>query len=451
MPPLLIEPLAYTSDSTELFSRFLDWKQPVYLDSSAPHSARGRYDIFSAEPVHLVTVNEFSSYNSKTYNEELNPFQEIKKAIEQFTPAVNNDFQLPFIGGAIGYFGYDLGRQLEQMEHRTAADLTAATTQVGIYSWAVIVDHWQKQTVLLCHPSTSEVLIKELRQILAAPAHQHSVAFFNTTAEFKANMSRAEYDNAFNTIQGYIQAGDCYQINLAQRFSTGYSGDPWAAYLRLRKAAAAPFSAFIKTPNSTLMSLSPERFIQSRQQRVHTAPIKGTIARGRNREEDDALAQQLLSSTKDRAENLMIVDLLRNDLGKSCLPGTIAVDALFELQSFETVHHLVSTISGQLRDGIEPLDLLSSCFPGGSITGAPKVRAMEIIEELEPHRRSAYCGAIGYISCDGQMDTNIAIRSLLCNQQQIHCWAGGGIVADSEVDSEYLECMTKIEKLLAVL
>jgi para-aminobenzoate synthetase component 1 len=264
-------------------------------------------------------------------------------------------------------------------------------------------------------------------------------------------MSRAEYDTAFNTIQGYIQAGDCYQINLAQRFSTDYRGEPWAAYLRLRKAAAAPFSAFIKTADSSLMSLSPERFIQSRNQRVNTAPIKGTIGRGRNRKEDEAMAQQLLNSTKDRAENLMIVDLLRNDLGKSCLPGTIEVDELFELQSFETVHHLVSSISGQLRDGIDPLDLLSSCFPGGSITGAPKIRAMEIIEELEPHRRSAYCGAIGYISCDGQMDTNIAIRSLVCNGQRIHCWAGGGIVADSNADSEYRECMTKIEKLLAVL
>jgi len=451
MPALLIEKLPYSNDSTTLFSRFLDWNNPVYLDSGAPHSARGRYDIFSAEPEHIVTREEPNSLISSGYDNNPNLFSEVKEAIKHYTPAIENDFHLPFIGGAIGYFGYDLGRQLEQLDHNTTPDLSAATTQVGVYSWAVIVDHRQQQTLLVCHPKASPALVKSVRATLAATGQQRNGSPFETTSTFSSNMSRADYNNAFNDVQRYIQAGDCYQINLAQRFSASYSGDPWRAYLRLRKAAAAPFSAFIKTENSTLLSLSPERFIQNRKQRVSTAPIKGTIARGQNRKEDEALAQQLLSSAKDRAENLMIVDLLRNDLGKSCLPGTIEVDELFELQSFETVHHLVSTISGQLRDDIHPLDLLSSCFPGGSITGAPKIRAMEIIEELEPHRRSAYCGAIGYISCDGQMDTNIAIRTLLCNQQKIHCWAGGGIVADSNVDSEYQECMTKIEKLLAVL
>jgi para-aminobenzoate synthetase component 1 len=184
---------------------------------------------------------------------------------------------------------------------------------------------------------------------------------------------------------------------------------------------------------------------------VTTSQIKVTNARGKTQEKDEQLAQQLINSEKDRAENLMIVDLLRNDLGKSCIPGSIQVDQLFELQSFETVHHLVSTISGQLKPDMHALDVLASCFPGGSITGAPKLRAMEIIEELEPYRRNAYCGAIGYISCDGQMDTNIAIRTMICEEKTIHCWAGGGIVADSEADKEYEECFTKVEKLFAAL
>jgi para-aminobenzoate synthetase component 1 len=202
---------------------------------------------------------------------------------------------------------------------------------------------------------------------------------------------------------------------------------------------------------SAILSLSPERFLRTSNQRVTTSPIKGTIGRGDNTEDDKNMAQQLLDSPKDRAENLMIVDLLRNDLGKSCKPGSIKVDELFELQSFETVHHLVSTISGQLQPGKDAIDVLASCFPGGSITGAPKVRAMEIIEELEPQRRSAYCGSIGYISYDGQMDTNIAIRTMVCEDNKIHCWAGGGLVADSDCDSEYQECMTKVEKLLGAL
>ena len=197
--------------------------------------------------------------------------------------------------------------------------------------------------------------------------------------------------------------------------------------------------------------MSPERFLQTANQRVITSPIKGTIGRGADRKLDIELAKQLLDSPKDRAENLMIVDLMRNDLGKSCLPGSIHVDELFELQSFDTVHHLVSTISGQLNEGISPGQLLASCFPGGSITGAPKVRAMEIIEELEPNRRSIFCGAIGYISCDGQMDTNIAIRTMVHESDKVYCWAGGGIVADSDCDSEYQECFTKVDKLMAAL
>jgi para-aminobenzoate synthetase component 1 len=261
-------------------------------------------------------------------------------------------------------------------------------------------------------------------------------------------MSRQQYASAFARAQQYIQAGDCYQINLAQRFSSRFQGDPWQAYRQLREVAAAPFSAYMQHDDMALMSLSPERFLKVDGSTVTTSPIKGTIGRGNDAQSDQQLAKQLLLSEKDRAENLMIVDLLRNDLGKSCKPGSIKVEQLFELQSFETVHHLVSTITGELDSGQHALDLLAACFPGGSITGAPKIRAMEIIEQLEPDRRAVYCGSIGYISYDGQMDTNIAIRTFLCEQHSIHCWAGGGIVADSRCEAEYQECLSKIARFM---
>ncbi|WP_101756989.1 aminodeoxychorismate synthase component I [Oceanicoccus sp. KOV_DT_Chl] len=447
MQPLTIEELPYCADSAPLFARLLDLEQPVYLDSAAPFSARGRYDIFSAAPVALCeTSSSTSPASSKTTF-----FDELQHSLQQHLPAINNDYHLPFTGGALGFFGYDLSRQLEEIPAFAIQDSTLADASVGIYSWAVVVDHRKRRAVLVAHPHTDLKVLTDIRQRLNSNEGRPDTVDFQLESAFTANLSKTDYRQAFETIQRYISAGDCYQINLAQRFSADFEGSPWQAYQRLRSTAAAPFSAYIQTKNQAILSVSPERFLHLANQRVSTSPIKGTIGRGRTPEQDQQLAQQLLNSAKDRAENLMIVDLLRNDLGKTCKHGSIQVDELFELQSFETVHHLVSTISGQLKKGNTAIDLLASCFPGGSITGAPKVRAMQIIEELEPHRRSAYCGAIGYISCDGQMDTNIAIRTMVCEQNKIHCWAGGGIVADSECESEYQECLTKVEKLLAAL
>ncbi len=447
MSQLVIEELPYTVDSAPLFERLLDLELPIYLDSSRPYSARGRYDIFSAEPVKILSNN---CLLSDTYEDNLNFFHDLNNTLKVLTPAIDNDYHLPFVGGALGYFGYDLGRQLEQLPQLAHKDLQIADSCVGIYSWAVIVDHRQQRALLVAHPCVDSALLNEVRSRLQSAENRPETPFkLNST--FQSNMSRERYNLAFDKIQQYIVAGDCYQINLAQRFSANYEGDPWQAYLSLREVAAAPFSGYIQMPSNSILSLSPERFLHTSNQRVSTSPIKGTIGRGKDRKSDMALAAQLLSSSKDRAENLMIVDLLRNDLGKSCIPGSIQVDELFQLQSFQTVHHLVSTISGQLLENIDPITLLAGCFPGGSITGAPKVRAMEIIEELEPCRRAVYCGSLGYISCDGQMDTNIAIRTMVCEAQKIHCWAGGGIVADSDCDSEYQECTTKVGKLLAAL
>ena len=272
------------------------------------------------------------------------------------------------------------------------------------------------------------------------------------SGELTCQLETEQYKTAFNKIKHYIREGDCYQVNLAKRFEIRAKGDPWHAYTLLRRQNAAPFSSFFSTPHLSIMSSSPERLLKLNQGHVETKPIKGTRPRDiDNPERDIALAGELQNSIKDRAENLMIVDLLRNDLGKVCQPGSIAVPKPFALESFATVHHLVSTITGKLADDESAVSLLRACFPGGSITGAPKLRAMEIIEELEPDRRGAYCGSMAYIGFDGNMDSNILIRTLVYNNNRLRFWAGGGIVADSDVEQEYQEVHDKAAAILNVI
>jgi para-aminobenzoate synthetase component 1 len=445
MPKLSIEELPYFPDSFSLFSKLKDLTDPVWLDSGAPYSSAGRYDIISAEPE--TTIKRL---NSIAYDDNLKYFKELKSAITEYTPTPDNAKDLPFTGGVIGYLSYDIARDLERLPETALADIAIPSAYFGVYRWGIINDHLQKKTLLVAHPLADKTLIRDiLGRLKSKQADKQNP--FTLTSEIQSNLEFSDYQKAFQQVQQYIHSGDCYQINLTQRFSARYQGDPLSAYKALRKTAGAPFSAFMQLGDSTIMSLSPERFIQLDGNQVLTSPIKGTIHRSDNPAEDIALGQQLLDSPKDRAENLMIVDLLRNDLGKRCKPGSIKVDKLFELQSFKTVHHLVSTISGELEDNADALDLLAACFPGGSITGAPKVRAMEIIDSLEPHRRSIYCGAMGYISSNGNMDTNITIRTLLCESGNVHCWSGGGIVADSDCEAEYQESLLKVEKLLNVL
>jgi para-aminobenzoate synthetase component 1 len=264
-------------------------------------------------------------------------------------------------------------------------------------------------------------------------------------------MTQDRYALAFDRIKYYLKEGDCYQINLTQRFSSLCTGNPWEAYQALRKINAAPFSAYLNLPEVQILSSSPERFLKVHHRIVETKPIKGTRRRKADALENDKQIQDLKNSDKDRAENVMIVDLLRNDISKSCEEGSVRVPKLFDIETYTTVHHLVSTVTGVLAKTKHALDLLRSCFPGGSITGAPKIRAMEIIEELEPHRRGIYCGSIGYIGFDGNMDTNIAIRTLVHSNGTIRFWAGGGIVNDSVMQDEYQESFDKAAALLQLL
>jgi para-aminobenzoate synthetase component 1 len=288
-------------------------------------------------------------------------------------------------------------------------------------------------------------------RLFSAPPRERVRAPFRVTSTVTSNLTRGHYARAFGRIARYIAEGDCYQVNLAQRFSATAVGDPWLAYQALRVMNPAPFAAYLSTPYAHVLSASPERFLRVENGRVETKPIKGTRPRAGHARLDAELAQALRASEKDRAENVMIVDLLRNDLSKNCRLGSVKVPRLFEVETFATVHHLVSTVTGELAPGRDALHLLRGCFPGGSITGAPKVRAMEIIEELEPHRRGVYCGGIGYVGFDGAMDCSIAIRTLVHARGEIRFWAGGGIVADSKVEDEYQETFDKAAAMLKLL
>jgi len=474
MPDCLAEkpriiPLIYQPESAHWFAAVRHLPHAIWLDSGHPGSSYGRFDIISAAPQCLLetrgALTTIRHCDGRSEESAQDPFYLLK----QFLPAnptasPQNEHSLPYIGGALGYFGYDLGRRLEKLPSLARDDVALPDMSVGIYPWAIVQDHVRQQSWLVINEGINQALggaynFLEIEQLCSASAKNpvfHGLMHFIKNNEkafkissFSSNINVDYYKDTLAKIQNYIRAGDCYQVNFAQRFSAEFSGDPFIAYLVLRAVLPSPFSGFMQLDGDAVLSLSPERFIQVRGNEVETKPIKGTIKRGASPEEDAANAQWLQNSLKNRAENVMIVDLLRNDLSKHC--ANVRVPKLCELQTFANVHHLVSTVTGELTAGASAIDVLRDAFPGGSITGAPKIRAMEIIEELEPTRRSLYCGSLGYISADGQMDTSIAIRTLVCDGNQIHCWGGGGIIADSETDQEYRESIAKVQVLMDTL
>jgi para-aminobenzoate synthetase component 1 len=268
----------------------------------------------------------------------------------------------------------------------------------------------------------------------------------------RSTFTHRGYLDAVARVREYIVAGDIFQANLSQRFHAPLGEPPFELYRRLRTRNPAPFAAYLAFGDVTVLSASPERFLRlDHQRQVETRPIKGTRPRGLAPMHDAALGRALAESEKDRAENVMIVDLLRNDLSRVCRPGTVRVPELFALEQHPTVHHLVSTVIGELEPSADAVDLVRAAFPGGSITGAPKVRAMEIIAELEPTRRGVYCGSIGYLSATGAMDSSIVIRTLVASGGEVYFQAGGGIVADSDPELEYRETLDKVAGLIGVL
>ncbi|EPT9324828.1 aminodeoxychorismate synthase component I [Vibrio alginolyticus] len=432
-----------------LFSRIQHQPWAMLLRSASKTHIDSRFDVLVANPIATLETtadNTQVETPSNAYSTQDDPFTLLHQLQEQWLPHVelNKELDLPFVGGALGYFSYDLGRRVETMPEVAEKDLNTPDMAVGLYEWAVVVDHQLKKACLVGQN------IEQAWQWLNEQKAEQTVDFALSGA-WQSNMTKESYATRFDQVQEYLLNGDCYQINLAQRFNAPYQGSEWQAYLKLESANQAPFSAFIRMPESSILSISPERFLELKDRVIETKPIKGTRPRSEDPTKDNANAHDLQTAEKDQAENLMIVDLLRNDIGRVASPGSVHVPKLFDIESFPAVHHLVSTIRASLDEQYAPADLLRACFPGGSITGAPKVRAMQIIEELEPHRRSAYCGSIGYISRHGRMDTSITIRTLVAEKNKLYAWAGGGVVADSDCASEYQETLDKLSKILPAL
>ncbi len=449
----MIFELPYRADSAGLFDRIRHEPWAIFLDSGQGVGNDSRYDILACDPFITLTTHDASTEiwsRSSTSRHTEDPFMLLKSTLHRYaSPSID---ALPFNGGAMGYFSYDLARRLENLPEQALDAEPLPQMAVGIYDWAVVVDHVARRSCLLGQGRDARTHDRWDQLCHLFGGERASVpTVFRVTSSVTSNLDEAAYAAAFERVQAYIRAGDCYQVNLAQRFCAEAEGDAWIAYRQLRHNSPAPFSAYLNTPAAQILSVSPERFLQVVGNRVETRPIKGTRPRGANPELDQAYADELCQSLKDRAENLMIVDLLRNDIGKSCEIGSVEATRLFELESYANVHHLVSTVTGRLAAGRDAIDLLRDCFPGGSITGAPKLRAMEIIEELEPHRRGVYCGAIGYIGFDGNMDTSIAIRTAVYDGRCIRFWAGGGIVADSTMEREYRETWDKAANMLQLM
>lgn len=430
-------PLPYLPDAVRYYAALADLPWAMWLDSGG----MARYDILVAAPHSTLVLDRETG--------QRDPFILLREALGERAAAIED---IPFAGGAVGYWSYDLARHLMALPAIARDDSSLPDMAVGLYDWAVVLDHRECTARLVSHrrfPETDRMLPDILSCLRNPPPL--SADNFRVHGQIVSNFTPESYAAAFAAVQGYLHAGDCYQVNLAQRFSAAAEGDAFGAYRALRATSPAPYSAFLNLPQAQILCVSPECFVSVRGGGVRTRPIKGTRPRGRSAREDRLLAEALRDHPKDRAENLMIVDLLRNDLGKSCVPGSVQVPELFKVESFANVHHLVSTVEGRLAPGRDALDVLRDCFPGGSVTGAPKLRAMQIIERLEPDRRGIYCGAIGYAGFDGNMDTNIAIRTLVYGKGRIDGWAGGGIVADSDAAAEYRETLDKASAMLALL
>ncbi|QHQ40804.1 aminodeoxychorismate synthase component I [Microbulbifer hydrolyticus] len=438
---LQIVSLPYSPNTGVAFTALADLPRPVWLDSGQPGARGGRFDILSADPVNNLTLNAT----------DRDPFETLDDLLCELAPQ-EVDQQIPFCGGAIGYAGYELGARGNFLS-ADDRETPLPAGHFGLYTWALIVDHQLQATHLIFHPACTEIQKRDLKARFTGLDWEAEprTESFRLTSGFRHEFSAQEYQAQVGEILRYIRAGDIYQANFTQRFFAEYTGSPLTAYLALRSVAAGPFSAYLSLPQGEILSLSPERFILADGNFLQTEPIKGTAPRSTDPARDTELAKALAASRKDRAENLMIVDLLRNDFGKVCQRGSVRVPSLFELQSFANVHHLVSTITGQIPEDFGFAEVLAATFPGGSITGAPKRRSMEIIRELERSPRGVYCGSVGYISTCGRADSSIAIRTLTASNGHISCAAGGGIVADSDPAAEHRECLDKVRVLLDTL
>jgi para-aminobenzoate synthetase component 1 len=427
---------------------------PFLLHSSI-ESEGARWSFFGADP--------FARFGGADYDDAVVLWRQLSEQLRASDPSPT---VVPFTGGAVGYWSYDFGRRFEHVPNQAVDDLGLPDALLGFYDVIGAYDHQTRHAWLF---SSGLPMQNDLRRARAEDRLIQFQKLFGAGRRAggwlplarqqsltpRCTFTHDGYRAAIERVQEHIRAGDLFQANLSQRWSLESDGDPTRLGLAIHDAlclvSPAPYSGFFAAPDHAIVSASPERFLELRDLRVETRPIKGTRPRGHDRDEDKRLRKELIESEKDRAENVMIVDVLRNDLGRVSEIGTVEVKRLCELETFPQVHHLVSTITSELREDLDAFDLLHACFPGGSITGAPKIRAMEILDGLEPVRRHIYTGCLGYVAWNGDADWNVAIRTALVTPSAIHFAAGGGITAESEPEAEYQETLDKAEGLRRAL
>jgi para-aminobenzoate synthetase component 1 len=484
LPLPLVHEIGPAPDPLATCARFQGLPFVMLLDSVSDHEHVGRYSFLTADPFTAVRSKGQLTQQlveGKWIRVGADPLSQVRALLAPHATAPASGLP-PFQGGAAGYVGYDWGMMLESVPRPRYDDLEVPDVHLALYDWVIAWDHragraWVISTGI---PEKGPARDRRAARRLAAVKERLAVRRLggwtvsdNTASRLTAypsnrltapsypvpdlpgvrsNFTRAGYLDAVARVIEYVFAGDIFQANLSQRLEAPLVGTTLELYDRLRRRNPAPFSAYLECGDLVVASSSPERFLRVEPDgSVETRPIKGTRPRGHGPEHDAALARALTESDKDRAENVMIVDLLRNDLSRVCRPGTVRVPELFTIEHYATVHHLVSTVVGELEPERGPLDLIRAAFPGGSITGAPKVRAMQIIAELEPTQRAVYCGSIGYLSVTGALDTSIVIRTCLVRGGTVYAQVGGGIVADSDPEQEYRETLDKARGLVAAL
>jgi len=431
------------------------------------HDNLGRFSFIGSDPFLVLKIcGDSTTLNSKdqTTIQEGDPFEIINGLLNTYQMDCLSS-GIPFTGGAVGYFSYDLCRFIEHLPHKAIDDLQLPDCCLGFYDTILAFDNLLKETCIVstgfpeldeisrlerAHRRVSEIEIKLGRYGNASQA-KGNVLTNKANNSLISNFTRSGYIEAVNRARDYIVSGDIFEVNLSQRFESELTIEPYQLYYKLRALNPAPFAAYLGFDEVAVVSASPERFLRKTGDLLETRPIKGTRPRGKTAEEDATLAKELMGSSKDIAENTMIVDLERNDLGRICRYGTVRVPELAILETYPTVFHLTSTVRGLLRKDKKLSDILKATFPGGSITGAPKIRSMQIIDELEPTRRSIYTGSIGYLGFNGDIDLNIAIRTILVKGNRAYFQAGGAVTYKSDPDAEYMETLNKAKALMAAL
>jgi len=443
-------------DMVDIFDEVALAPNSCFLDSSLPVERFGRHSFIGFDPYLVLTTKgmtaRFASRDGEILEfDNLDPFEALRMAqgARAFENDPTGDGLPPFVSGGIGYLSYELGRYVERLPETVEDDFGLPELSFAFFDRVVAADLASGRKWLVVSGERGDDLGGAAESALARIAPGAGVADAparadqGTPLEFDCNFTPDEYLASVRKVKEYILAGDIYQANLSQRFSAPLLEPAWRLYRRLRIVNAAPFSAYLNFGDFAVASSSPERFLQVNGREVETRPIKGTARRCEDPVADELRRRELRMSKKDHAELSMIVDLERNDLGRVCEYGSVTVKEHAILESYATVHHLVSSVVGKLREGQDVIDLLRATFPGGSITGAPKIRSMEIIDELEPTARSVYTGAIGYLGACGRHDLNIAIRTMIIKEGRVFFQVGGGIVADSDPASEFQETLDK--------